>query len=267
MFLTQKAPDRAFKIRIKPRLDESADKLLTLSVSLPATYPKTLPKLVLDFSENMNVKTQIEAQDVLRTKTKSLLGTEMIFEIATSLQDVLDQELPQIKPVDVKALDEERAIQEAANARKAQQIEEERKKEQVRARIEEEQALSQMMEHEKTRLAKRKGKVPNALNNANNEEDTPRALSFDQPVPVKNPKGTVIMLRTVYSKILYREGPATTISTVQPWARHEGDDSITQGLPFLVLQECRIESQKNEEIVKKHIQNLETRLDRLKNLG
>ena len=203
----------------------------------------------------------------MRTKPKALLGTEMIFEIATSLQDVLDQVTSVNKSEDVLTLDEERVIQEATNAQKAQQVERDRQNKQAQARLEEEQALSLMMEQERTRLAKRKSKVTNASNYASNEDNIPGALSFDQSVAVKNPKGAVIMLRTVHNKIKYRQGPVTTISTVRPWARHEETDSVEAAPCFLVLKECRLESQKNEDSMKKHIQSLESKLDRLKNLG
>ena len=248
-------------------MDEVEDASLILSVSLPATYPKTLPKLSLSFSEIINQKIQSEAQHILRTKPRMLLGTEMIFEIATLLQDILDQEISQTKAVAVRTLDEERMIQEAANAQKVQKGEDDRQKEQAQARLEEEHILLQMMEHERTRLAKRRSKVPNLSNDASNEDEIPGSLSFDQSVPMKSPKGAVIMLRTIHSKIQYKEGPTTIVSTVQPWVRREEDNPMTPAAPFLVLQECRIDSQKNEEMMKKHIQNLESKLDRLKNLG
>ncbi len=250
-------------------MDVNEDVSLTLSVRLPATYPKTLPQLLLSFSENVNQKTQIEAQNIVRNKPKSLLGTEMIFEIATLLQDVLNQPNSQSKSQDVLTLDEERVIQEAVNAHRAEQVEQQKQKEQAQSLLEEEQALSHMMEQEKTRLAKRKSKLLNAPDNISNENDLPGTLSFDQSVPVKDPKGAVITLRTVHNKIKYRQGPVTVVYTVQPWARIEENDSFkeAQAPSFLVLKECRVELQKNEDIMKKHIQNLEARLDRLKNLG
>lgn len=250
-------------------MDGVEDVSLKLSVRLPATYPKTLPQLLLNFSENINQKTQREAQDIILTKPKSLIGTEMIFEIATLLQDVLNQSIAETKSEDVPTLDEERVIHDAANAQKAKQVEKERQEEQAQLRLEEEQALSRMMEQEKTRMAKRKGKLSNTANNISNEDDIPGTLSFDQSVPVKTPKGAVIMLRTVHNKVKYRQGPVSTVFMVQPWARREDNDSFkeAQASSFLVLKECHVELQKNEESMKKHIQNLEARLDRLKNLG
>ena len=243
------------------------DTSFTLAVSLPATYPKTLPQLVLSFSENIDHKTRVEAQNVVGNKPKTLLGTEMIFEIATLLQEILDKVALPHELEDVPTLDEERVFQEAATAQKAQQVEEDRRKEQAQARLEEEQILSQMMEQERTRMSKRKSKVSNIMNDTSNEDDIPGTLSFDQSVFVKNSKGVVITLRAVHNKTKYREGPVTTVSSVQPWARHEEIDSAQEAPSFLVLKECRIEAQKNEELMKKHIQSLESKLDRLKNLG
>ena len=243
------------------------DVSLTLAVSLPATYPKTLPQLAVSFSENIDQRTRIEAQHVVSTKPKTLLGAEMIFEIATLLQEALDKVTLPIEPEDVPTLDEERVFQEVANAQKAQRIEEDRQKEQAQARLEEDQILSQMMEQERTRISKRKSKASNTDNHASNDDDIPGTLSFDQSVFVKNSKGAVITLRTVHNKTKYKEGPVTTVSTVQTWASHEDIDSAQEAPCFLVLKECRIDAQKNEELMKKHIQNLESKLDRLKNLG
>jgi len=203
----------------------------------------------------------------VRIKPKTLLGAEMIFEIATSLQEVLDQAIPPNKSEDVPTLDEERVFQEAANAQKAQQVEKDRQEEHAQARLEEEQVLSQMMEQERTRLSKRKSKVSSTFNDASNEDEAPGTLSFDQSISVKTPRGAVIMLRTVHNKTTYKAGPVTTVSTVQPRADHQDTDSLKEIPCFLVLKECRVESQTNEELMKKYIQGLESKLDRLKNLG
>ena len=248
-------------------MDGDIDFSLTLAVSLPATYPKTLPRLVLSFSENIDQRTRIEAQNVVRTKPKTLLGTEMIFEVATLLQDVLDKVTLPNELEEVPTLEEERVFQEASNAQKARQMEEDRQREQAQARLEEEQVLSQMIEHEKKRMSKRKDKASNTANNTSNDDEIPGATSFDQSILVKNSKGAVISLRTVHNKTKYRDGPVTTVSTVQPLAHREDVDLVLEAPCSLVLKECRLEAQKNQELMKKHIQSLESKLDRLKKLG
>lgn len=143
---------------MKPASADLGDISIIFRASLPATYPKTLPRLSLAFSEDVREKIRAEAERVLKTKPKTLVGTEMIFEITASLQDILDQN-PRIPSESVPTLDEERANREAVITRQAQKLQEEKEKEKTRASIEEEQYLQGMIDNQKAREEKRRMKI------------------------------------------------------------------------------------------------------------
>lgn len=146
----QKSSDRTFRITLKPTTSNGEGPVLTFRAVLPATYPKTAPKLSLSFSEDVRAATRAEAERLLLTKPRTLLGAEMIFEITTSLQDILDQAL-QRRNDNVPTLDEERASQQALITKHAEELEEEKRKVKAQASIEEEQYLQEMVESQKTR--------------------------------------------------------------------------------------------------------------------
>ena len=143
---------------MKPATADLKDIYLILRASLPATYPKTLPELSLEFSGDVREKIKAEAERVLKTKPKVLLGTEMIFEITASLQDILDQN-PRIQSESVPTLDEERANRQAVITRQAQRLQEEKEKDRIRANMEEERYLQEMVHNQKAREEKRRIKL------------------------------------------------------------------------------------------------------------
>lgn len=114
----------------------------------------------LDFSGAVRSGLRVEAEKVLRSSSRALLGSdsEMMFEITSSLQDLLDQ-AAENKANDVPALDQERANQQAVVLQRAQEEQEEKRKEQQLANIEEEQYLADMVEKQKTREVRRREKL------------------------------------------------------------------------------------------------------------
>lgn len=127
----KKAADRAFQIHLRTQTGDEQEIALTLAVSLPPTYPKSLPRLSLRFGHSMREKERKQAQDIINTKPKSLIGSEMIFEIATSLQDILDDR--SVSREIIPTLDEERIAREVAARLKAQENEEEKRQQAVKA--------------------------------------------------------------------------------------------------------------------------------------
>ncbi|KAL9587779.1 MAG: hypothetical protein Q9212_000071 [Teloschistes hypoglaucus] len=255
----QKTSDRAFSITLKPSTDGHDALSLTLNVSLPATYPKTLPKLSLSFKEDVRPAARLAATEVISAKPKALLGSEMIFEITTLLQDIIDHSAHG-KGKDVPTLEEERAIQQAAASRLAQKVQEEQQKEQIQASLEEEQYLGEMVLLQKSREEKRREK-PFAA--AGQEQDTNQirdVIRFDQPAVLKDPQGNDVVADAIHGKILIQKGPVTKVWLVHHIGASEGSNF------FLVLKGCHIPTRSDELTVKKNIQNLELKLEELSRL-
>ena len=249
----KKAADRAFQINLRTQSGEEQNIALILVVSLPPTYPKSLPRLNLRFGDSLRQKEQKQAQEVIKTKPKSLLGSEMIFEIATSLQEVLDNVATSVELV--PTLDEERATSEAAAKLKAQQDDQERRQQAIKAEEEEKKVLLELVKHRKSQSTRRNSKTTNESDQAVIGDDINGGITFERPTRMKNHEGNgTITIRTVHQRVQYRQGPVSNVVTVQPWNVDQASFA-NENPPFLVLKECKISS------TRRAVQNLESRLE------
>ena len=261
--LHQKTADRGFRLMLKAPSDQVGNVSVELGVSLPTTYPKSLPRCHVKYDEGVRQKTKAEIEGVIKSKPKTLLGSEMIFEIATSIQDILEDSI-QENVQNVPALDEERAIQEAEAQQRAQQAQELQRRQQMEAALEEERLLAQMVEQEQSRLAKLKvqpPKTPDSSELFGPTDDADDLLSFDRQVTTKDPKGFVIAFRVVLDKVEYRRGSTTDVFTVRPKGSQKGQ------APYLALKQCTLSGFKQEDKFKRAIQSLESDLEALMQLA
>jgi eukaryotic translation initiation factor 2-alpha kinase 4 len=145
-----KHSDRAFRLRLKALSDDEIR--VALFGKLNATYPKTLPSITVQELVGVRPKTQQKLENLLMTKPKELLGDVMVHEIASAIQDVLEDEA-QFKASGemLPSLEEERVVQEAALSKIAQQQEEEEAKRREEEKAEEDRVLQQMVEEEMNR--------------------------------------------------------------------------------------------------------------------
>ena len=203
-------------------------------------------------------KIQSAIKHTIEDKSKHLLGQEMIFEIATSIQESLDDAVATIAQTqDLPALDKERALHKAKSHQKAVENEEKRLREQKVAEDEEARILSEMVEKERSRLARSK-KTSRQWEVA--EQDGEDVMTFDQEMRATTRQGTVVVFRSIHnsSKTTYREGPITSIYTAQSAGANP------RSAPYLALKECAISvSRFKEEGLKRTIQGLETNLEAL----
>jgi len=256
--LLQRITNRAFDISI--RNDEDLDVALVLGVSLPNTYPKTLPHLSLCFGPSVPAKVQLATRDLVTQKPRTLLGSEMIFEIATTLQDLLDN-VP--RTAETPNLEEERTAQLALSQQMKQKDSATTTEsnatdttEEANARhIEEDEALSFMIEQAKTRAEKRKEKSPGKPDAA--EIEANEGLQFDHIITAKDAEGSLAKFQVIHNRVRYRQGPVTKVSKVHIWkaSRHLE--------PCLVLKECRFPVQGMQDILKKQLFDLDQRLEQM----
>lgn len=197
------------------------------------------------------------------------MGMEMIFEIATALQDILDQasdadhqehHSTEVDSSDIPNLHQERAIQEAAVTQKERFAEEAKEQTQKEIDEEEQRQLSHMIEQEKLRMTNRKNKQPAMADPFEVQDTIPGGLQFDQPVTLTNNKGVTAVFHTVHQKVEYRQGTMSKIYTVHRLGSQIGS------APFLALKEYHVSLSSEGEAVKKQIQDLESLLDKHKHL-
>ncbi|MCJ1351292.1 MAG: hypothetical protein MMC33_001276 [Icmadophila ericetorum] len=256
-----KTADRAFSLNLKPPSNDSADVSVTLAISFPTTYPKSLPRCRATYEAGVRPKARAKIEEVLRSKPKELLGSEMIFELATAIQDILEDAI-QAYAQDAPDLAKERALQDAAAQQEAEKVQEEQRKVETEAAIEEERSLAEMVKQEKARLSRLKSQT--AILSESSEpihisDDGADAIVFDQQTYTKDPRGNVATFRAIYNKVEYRRGSTTTLFTVAPLRTPR--DSV----PYLILKHTSIilPVPKNEDKLKRAVQALEADLETL----
>ena len=262
VMLLQKSLDKKFSIKLRAANahgDDSAG--LTLRISLPSTYPKSLPHLILDFGPDIRHASRSQAELMLVSKPKSLLGSEMIFEIATVLQEILDNTW--IDPGQTLALDAERNAKDAAIAIADEQH---KKEEELQARLAEERLLQELADQRENRTNIKRARVAKVPETYPNGDDSlqmhTEVVRFERSAIVQLSDGQELVIPAVWSKLPYSQGLLDEIYRVQSINRNP-DAGTTPGWPHLLLKECYIPSNKSNEVqVKRSLQSLESKLEK-----
>jgi translation initiation factor 2-alpha kinase 4 len=215
---TQKTTDRV--LRLKLRSFSNDDISITLCAKVTATYPKSLPALTLENATNLRKKTCTKLQSLLKTRPKELLGEVMIHEIATAIQDILEDEVA-VRENDgtFENLDAERAVQEAAAAETAKQQEQELQRKKDEEQAEEERMLQQLVSDEMRRkdlMVKRKNRASAVVPTSYfPTEENPGRISFDRKVSF--PHGdSMVDCSVVEGMLSFHAGPVTENLLVKP---------------------------------------------------
>ncbi|KAF2184716.1 kinase-like protein [Zopfia rhizophila CBS 207.26] len=258
-----KTTDRVLRLRLKSFSNDEIS--VTLCAKLTATYPKSLPTLSLDNASKLRQKTQEKLQKLINSKPKELIGEVMIYEIATSIQDILEDE-GTFRENDgtFENLEEERAVHEAAAAQMAKEHEEELRKKRDEEKAEEERVLQQMVNDEMRRkelMVKRKTRAagqtptPSYFPNA----DTVNQVSFDRMIMLQD-EGQNIECTAVAGLLPFQTGPVTEEFLVKPVGNA---NALT-----LVLKRTHIASSKSSghSQLKKAIMEFEEEMEDLKRL-
>jgi translation initiation factor 2-alpha kinase 4 len=176
--------------------------------------------LTLEDETNLRKKTWEKLQNLLRTRPKELLGEVMIHEIATAIQDILEDEVA-VREHDgtFENLEAERVVQEAAAAETAKQQEEELQKKRDEEKAEEERTLQQMVSDEMRRkdmMVKRKNRASGlAPTSYFSTERNDNHVSFDRAVILQH-DDAMIDCSVVEGLLPFRTGPVTEGLLVKP---------------------------------------------------
>ncbi|KAL1957666.1 hypothetical protein VTO42DRAFT_5643 [Malbranchea cinnamomea] len=265
--------DVAFKIDLKASSNNEVH--VGLKVELPATYPKTLPKLTLEGLDDLRRGAKARIQDVIATKPKELLGSEMIFELAVAIQEILeDAAAARAEDEVIPSLGEQRMFQEAAALAQAEKEKEEELKRQEEARAEEQRMLESMIQErvrQKQRERESRRKSRPVIDDYGSqfagsiEEDNPDVVSFDPELTLNNYGDRPLRFRFVTDKRLIGKGSKKETFTVKPVV--SGDQSR---VPLLVLKKMYVEFDEDKgtkgEDFRQLISACEDRLDALLHL-
>ena len=229
-----KSSDKAFRLHLKALSDP--DTSIVLSVRFTATYPKSLPILSVEKHNGIRERFRKAIDNILQTKPKELLGEVMIYELAATIQDILEDEAHHKADGDaLPTLEEERAKHEADVAEAAEQAAEQDKIKQFQQReqekAEEDRLLQQMVEEELIRRKQQREKskpplstLPSSTQIYSNANQT---ITFDRVIRFQNEIAD-ITFTAVDGCTKLAEGPVTTVRTVRPVV---GDNSVST-VPF-----------------------------------
>lgn len=251
------------------RSSSNAEVHLELLVELPATYPKTCPNLSLENLADFREGAQSRILDIVRNKPKSFLGSEMIYELALSIQDVLeDVAQAKAQDKDLPSLEEERMTQEAAAVHQAELERQEELRKQESATAEEERALQQLLENKirersQARLSQRKSRTFGLDSNdlADTGENIPGAISFDPPLVMSDADERPLMFRAVSGKTLLESSQGKETFTVRPVVSESRPHA-----PLLVLKEFSLEKEVETFAFREQMRSSEDKLEALKRL-
>ncbi|KAH9860197.1 hypothetical protein IAQ61_011981 [Plenodomus lingam] len=213
-----KTTDRVLRLKLKAYSND--DISITLCVKLTATYPKSLPELSLEGGEKLRKRTWDNLRNLIQDRPKELVGEVMIYEIATGIQDVLEDEIA-VRENDgaYDNLDAERVVQEAETAEIAKREEEELQKKRDEERADEERALQRRVGDEirrKEMMAKRKTRSSaNAPTSYFPTESNKNHVSFDRTI-VWQENDAMIDCSAVEGLVPFHVGPVTEQLLVKP---------------------------------------------------
>ena len=210
-----KKTDRAFKLTVKSSSNEDIHAVIL--VKFTATYPKTPPLISLDTTSNVRAKTKEAIEKLLQSKTRDLLGEVMIYELATAVQDLLEDEAQdKAQGQALPSLEEERAKHEAAAINLARQQEQEEVRKRNEAKAEEDRVLQQMVQDEMSRReTKRKSRVseaPKALVTSPTPNST---VEFDRLIHYQD-GGTSVTFSAVRGVEGFKKGTVANVYTARP---------------------------------------------------
>ncbi|KAF3035937.1 hypothetical protein E8E12_005237 [Didymella heteroderae] len=258
-----KYSDREIRLKLKSFSNEAIS--VVLSAKLTATYPKSLPTLNVEGITSLRKRTQERIQHTLKSKPAELVGEVMLHEIATEIQDALEDEVA-VRETDgtFENLGAERAVQEAAAVELAKQQEEDLQKKREEAKAEEERMLQQMVSDEMRRkdiMAKRKSNRTSVITPTSYFQTANRAnyVSFDRVISLQL-EDTLVECSAVEGMLPFRKGPVTEGLLVKPI----GDTTnIT-----LVLKRVRIGDKDNSKApqLKRAITEFEAEMEEIKRL-
>lgn len=191
--------ERSFKLKVASFSDPTI--FVKLFVTLSSTYPKSVP--VVRLEEHANVRQEIveRIRRFINDKPKDLLGEVMVHQLASDIEEMLEEEFSARARGDaLPSLGEERAISEAVAQGKAQEKADREhaalvKRHQI-AKEEENRKLQQMLDEEmrkRDELKQKRRTIEFSPTSSNLE-----SIVFDRAVNLSDENRTVHSFREVF---------------------------------------------------------------------
>lgn len=228
-----RATDKSFRLRLPSYTSEATN--ITLAVTLTATYPKTLPIIKLEETTHAPEDAVKRIETVLGAKPRQLLGEVMIHDLATSVQDVLEDFVTVIaekeaRKAQVPSLERERSVQEATVSKAEEEhrlaVLQRERENKTEIQAAEERRLQTELEKRERELAKRRSEL--ALRKASASGSIVR-VDFDQVIHYQDDAGNAVTFSSVVltsqhsgNAIGKPDSPLTpSLISHHSWALHE----------------------------------------------
>lgn len=226
----------------------------------------TAPQLKLSTSSPLTQRYFTRLENVLKGLPKQFLGREMIYDIATGVQETLediavnkmvDKAVPSLDVERARKVLEERKRAEEEEALKRRKIEQEELEKDKQLELEIEKELKRKREQAKDHHQKRR--MSTGLTDDLNTTDTEDSVVFDRAIKFSTADGPCIF-RKVCGMVKIAQGPLMTVYSVRPaFPVHE-----QKNLPLVLKQLELPNSFSHSADGKREIQNLEQEVDSLR---
>ncbi|EEP79527.1 conserved hypothetical protein [Uncinocarpus reesii 1704] len=232
---------------------------------------KTTPNLTLESADDLRGDAKSRIRNIVTAKPSELVGNEMIYELAVSIQDILeDAAVLRAQSEAGQSLEEERMAQEAAALQEAERLRQEELKRQQEATKEEEKEYEaafknqiKLRQREKEQNHRRKSRTMlEDAEHLDSNEDTPGAVTFDRPMVVIDNEGRQLTFKSVHGRTLINHAHYQETFTVKPVV-----PAAAPRVPFLVLKEIFIREKETKlSDVRQRIRSSEDKLEVLRSL-
>jgi eukaryotic translation initiation factor 2-alpha kinase 4 len=246
---------KSFRLCLKPFNDTEVAAVIT--VAFTPSYPRSEPILKLERTHGLRDKTVRAIKNVLLSVPKSSLGQEMIHEITSAIEELLNDEAEhRAKGETLPDLNEERK-------QKVQEQELKRIETKEREETEENRNLQLMVDRERQRQVDnaRKKKSESIDQPGVPESVDPETVDFDRAITFQHDtlKFTFTSVGGITS---LGKGPVTEVYTVYPRVSFPTGSTGVQSAPtLLVMKKCKLPHPSDG---KQRVLDLETELEALK---
>lgn len=264
----QQSSEVSFRLHLKASLNSNVH--VILYVVLPATYPKTVPNISIQNHDGLRRGAQSKIEAIIKNKPKTLLGSEMIYELALAIQDVLEEAaVAEAEDKDIPSLEEERIEQETLATQQAEQHRLELLRKQEAASVEEERALQRLLqdkieqrERTKARNSRRKGHGESAdFKISKLADDDSSAITFDLPLLASDNEQRPLAFRAVTGKCLLGTSIGKETYLVRPVISEDKN-----AIPLLVLKEITLDQKASDIALLQQMRTSEDRLETIRKL-
>ncbi|KAJ8102567.1 kinase-like domain-containing protein [Lipomyces tetrasporus] len=260
-----KAASPSFNIKLQAHPDAASKAVvsLELKVKMTATYPRSVPIITIENPKNIRNSQLKEITSYVSTRPKELVGEEMIYEISTTVQEMLEEIQDKLRSPK-ETLEDERVRRMEEEKVRARKEAEAQKKFIEQTNQEEERVLEEMIKEE---MRRRKDKAKEHRDRTKSasiieEEASEDSVMFDRVIKAKTWDGSIVNFRRVVGKVpLISNGSLGRLYTVKPLPT---GDRVNVDAVFLLHELELTEVFWNTADGKRLLESLEEELNSLK---